>query len=390
MDAIHPIISTLVISIIFAFAFGFIASYAKLPAIVGYIFAGIFLSPNTPGLIADVEITKQLAEIGIILLLFDVGLHLTIDDLLRVKKIAIIGALTQMGITAILSLWLIHFLGFELIEAIIFGLSIAVASTIFLIKQFDQYHLKSSETAKIAFGWLVFEDIVMIFILVLLPVLVEINQKNLSIDLKEILQILFEVMLKIVLFIIAMITIAKKILPIFMMEIYKQRSMELISLAVLAVATGFAFIAHIFFNASFALGAFLAGFVLNKSLIGRKIVKKTIPLRDIFSVLFFISVGLLFDPKIIFNQPLLILIALFLIVVVKFLISFAIMRFFNKNIQESILLSVGLAQIGEFSFVLIALGNKMNVLSQDLYDVIICSAIICIIINTFLFRIIKK
>jgi CPA2 family monovalent cation:H+ antiporter-2 len=187
-----------------------------------------------------------------------------------------------------------------------------------------------------------------------------------------------------------MITIAKKILPIFMMEIYKQRSMELISLAVLAVATGFAFIAHIFFNASFALGAFLAGFVLNKSLIGRKIVKKTIPLRDIFSVLFFISVGLLFDPKIIFNQPLLILIALFLIVVVKFLISFAIMRFFNKNIQESILLSVGLAQIGEFSFVLIALGNKMNVLSQDLYDVIICSAIICIIINTFLFRIIKK
>ena len=387
MEHSYPLISTIVFSVVFAFLLGFIASRLKLPTIVGYIVAGILLSPHTPGFIADIEIAKQLAEIGIILLMFEVGLHFSMKDLLNVHKVAVPGAIIQMFLVAILSTLCAIYLQYNFMESLIFGISISVASTVVMLRQFEQYHLKNTQMAKIAIGWLVIEDIAMIVIMVILPPVVDMIRFNNQVNSNIIFENIAIIIGKILIFATAMITLGKKILPKFLITIHKCKSRELVSLSVLAIASGFAFIAHAIFGASFALGAFLAGFILNESEIGRKTVDKSLPLRDIFAVLFFISVGLIFNPKILAESPILILITTFIVIIGKGFVAFLIMKLFRKNTKDSLILSASLAQIGEFSFILTALAMKLNVISQSLYDMVIASAIISILLNPLLFKI---
>lgn len=390
MEHSYPLISTIVFSVVFAFLLGFIASRLKLPTIVGYIVAGILLSPHTPGFIADIEIAKQLAEIGIILLMFEVGLHFSMKDLLNVHKVAVPGAIIQMVSVSIVSSLCANFLGYNLLESIIFGISISVASTVVMLRQFEQYHLKNSQMAKIAVGWLVIEDIIMIIAMVILPPIVDMIRFQNSINTEIIIETIIIIISKILIFTIAMVTIGKKLLPKFLITIHKSRSRELVSLSILAIASGFAFIAHAIFGASFALGAFMAGFILNESEIGRKTVDKSLPLRDIFAVLFFISVGLIFNPYIITQEPILVFITTILVIFGKGIIAFVIMKLFKKTTNDSLILSASLAQIGEFSFILTALAMKLNIISQTLYDMVIASAIISILLNPLLFKIALK
>jgi len=387
MENLHPLMATIVFSVVFAFILGFVASNLKLPTIIGYITAGILLSPNTPGVIADIEIAKQLAEIGVILLMFNVGLHFSTKDLIRVKKIAVLGALSQMLITTLLCSLLAINLNYNVIESIIFGISLSIASTVVMLRVFDQFRLNHTDMAKIAIGWLVVEDIIMILILVLIPSTIEMLRNNQNINLNIISYNLSITLIKITLFVIAMITIGKKILPIFLLKIFKLRSRELVSLSILAIASGCALIANLIFGASFALGAFLAGFVLNNSFAGRRAVEKSVTLRDIFSVIFFISVGLIFNPKIIIQEPLLVIFATLLVIFGKSFIAFIIMKIFKKNTADSLVLSASLAQIGEFSFILVAMAIKLKIISQTLYDMVIISSIISITLNPFLFKI---
>lgn len=386
MEQSYPLITTIVFSVVFAFLLGFIASKTKLPTIIGYIVAGIVLSPNTPGFIADINIAKQLAEIGIILLMFEVGLHFSTKDLRNVHFIAIPGAIIQMLISTILSALCVYLLDYNWLESLIFGISLSVASTVVMIRQYEQYRLNNSQTAKIAIGWLVIEDIAMILVMVTLPTIAFMMKNNNQINGAVIMENIFIIISKIAIFTIAMVTIGKKLLPSFLMTIHKTKSRELVSLSILAIASGFAFIAYAIFGASFALGAFIAGFILNESEIGRKTVDKTLPLRDIFAVLFFISVGMIFNPAIIVKNPLLILLTTFLVIFGKGIIAFLIMRIYKKNKYESLILAVGLAQIGEFSFILSALAMKLDIISQNLYDMIIASAIISITLNPLLFK----
>lgn len=382
----YPLISTIVFSVVFAFILGYLACKLRLPSIIGYLIAGIFLSPHTPGITADVEIAKQLAEIGIILLMFDVGLHFSMQDLIRVKNVAIIGSLFQMISTTFLCTLIGLFFKFNIAESIIYGLCLSVASTVVMLRGFEQYRLQKTQIAKIATGWLIIEDIIMIVILFIIPIIAS-NLKNGEImNSQLIFYSLSTVLIKVIIFVIAMLTIGKKILPAILVAIYKTHSRELISLSILAIACGFAFIAHSFFQTSFALGAFIAGFVLNESKIGMKTVEKSVSLRDIFAVLFFVSVGLIFDPEIIFKRPFLIASTVFLIIFVKSFFGFIILRLLKKSKGESLILSASLSQIGEFSFILVVLCSNLGLISNEIYDIIISSAVISITLNPFLFK----
>jgi len=382
----YPLISTIVFSVVFAFILGYLACKLRLPSIIGYLIAGIFLSPHTPGITADVEIAKQLAEIGIILLMFDVGLHFSMQDLIRVKNVAIIGSLFQMISTTFLCTLIGLFFKFNIAESIIYGLCLSVASTVVMLRGFEQYRLQKTQIAKIATGWLIIEDIIMIVILFIIPIIAS-NLKNGKIMNSELIfYSLSTVLIKVIIFVIAMLTIGKKILPAILVAIYKTHSRELVSLSILAIACGFAFIAHSFFQTSFALGAFIAGFVLNESKIGMKTVEKSVSLRDIFAVLFFVSVGLIFDPEIIFKRPFLIASTVFLIIFVKSFFGFIILRLLKKSKGESLILSASLSQIGEFSFILVVLCSNLGLISNEIYDIIISSAVISITLNPFLFK----
>lgn len=382
----YPLISTIVFSVVFAFILGYLACKLRLPSIIGYLIAGIFLSPHTPGITADVEIAKQLAEIGIILLMFDVGLHFSMQDLIRVKNVAIIGSLFQMISTTFLCTLIGLFFKFNIAESIIYGLCLSVASTVVMLRGFEQYRLQKTQITKIATGWLIIEDIIMIVILFIIPIIAS-NLKNGEImNSQLIFYSLSTVLIKVIIFVIAMLTIGKKILPAILVAIYKTHSRELVSLSILAIACGFAFIAHSFFQTSFALGAFIAGFVLNESKIGMKTVEKSVSLRDIFAVLFFVSVGLIFDPEIIFKRPFLIASTVFLIIFVKSFFGFIILRLLKKSKGESLILSASLSQIGEFSFILVVLCSNLGLISNEIYDIVISSAVISITLNPFLFK----
>ena len=382
----YPLISTIVFSVVFAFILGYLACKLRLPSIIGYLIAGIFLSPHTPGITADVEIAKQLAEIGIILLMFDVGLHFSMQDLIRVKNVAIIGSIFQMISTTFLCTLIGLFFKFNIAESIIYGLCLSVASTVVMLRGFEQYRLQKTQISKIATGWLIIEDIIMIVILFVIPIIAS-NLKNGEImNSQLIFYSLSTVLIKVIIFVIAMLTIGKKILPAILVAIYKTHSRELISLSILAIACGFAFIAHSFFQTSFALGAFIAGFVLNESKIGMKTVEKSVSLRDIFAVLFFVSVGLIFDPEIIFKRPFLIASTVFLIIFVKSFFGFIILRLLKKSKGESLILSASLSQIGEFSFILVVLCSNLGLISNEIYDIVISSAVISITLNPFLFK----
>jgi CPA2 family monovalent cation:H+ antiporter-2 len=386
----YPLITTIVMSVALAFMLGLIAHRLKLPTILGYLVAGIFLGPNTPGFFANAEIAEQLAEIGVILLMFGVGLHFSVADLVRVYRVAIPGAFVQMSITTMLCIAAASALNHAPLESIVFGITLSVASTVVLLRALEQYKLNHSNIGKIAIGWLIVEDILMVIILVILPVIYKILNEGGAVDSKLILEMSFTIILKIIAFVMVMLFFGKKILPKVLIAISKTKSQELISLGTLAISSGFAFIAYTIFGASFALGAFMAGFILNESKIGKKFAEKSLPLRDIFAVLFFVSAGMLFNPSVLTKDPLMVVVGIALVIFGKAIISYFVMRLLRQDIYSSAILAVSLAQIGEFSFILAAVALKLNFLSHDLYDIVIISAIFSIALNPFLFKIIQR
>lgn len=381
----YALINTIIASVVTAFVFGMVAKKLNLPAIFGYLLAGVAIGPHTPGFVADVSLAKQLAEIGIILLMFGVGLHFSLRDLFDSRKIALPGALVQMVSATAIGAALASFLGYSFPTALIFGFSLSVASTIVLIRSLEQRNLLDAQGGKLAISWLIVEDIAMVFALVMLPVIAEIIQGSQQPSVVVIATTLLEVLFKIGGFFAFMFVVGRRFLPWLLVQIAKMRSAELNTLGTLAIALGFASIAYLVFDASLALGAFLAGVMLSESEIGKKSAENTLPLRDAFSVLFFVSVGMLFDPKTLL-QPVAVLMTFFIIVVAKSIAAIAITSWFKQPQSVTYAVAIGLAQIGEFSFILGGLALAKGLLDQELFNLILAGAMLSIVINPFLFR----
>ena len=382
----YDLINTIVSGIVAAFVCGMVAKKIKLPAIIGYLVAGIIIGPNTPGFVADIGMAQQLAEIGIILLMFGVGLHFSFRDFSRVKKIALPGAIAQIIIATIFGAMISKTLGYELAQSLVFGFALSVASTIVLLRSLEQKKLLDTEGGKVAIGWLIIEDIAMVIGIVLIPVMADLSFSNEQVDLEIIAKEIFMIIGKIALFFLFMMVVGRKLLPLILVQVGKKRSAELRTLSVLAIALGFSYIAYIVFDASLALGSFLAGMVLNESKIGHKSAESSTPLRDIFSVLFFVSVGMLFKPIVLIQHPIAVLSTIFTIIIVKSLVAYLIARLFRQNKEVCYIVAIGLAQIGEFSFILGSLALSKGLISDEMHNIILASAMISIIINSFLFN----
>jgi CPA2 family monovalent cation:H+ antiporter-2 len=383
----YGLINTIIASIVTAFLFGMVAKQLKLPSIFGYLLAGVAIGPHTPGFVADISLAKQLAEIGIILLMFGVGLHFSLKDLIESRKIALPGAVVQMisatFVGGMVGLWL----GYDIIASAIFGFSLSVASTIVLIRSLEQRKLLQSKGGKVAISWLIIEDIAMVFALVTLPVLAQIHHDATDTSPAHIAMTMLEVVFKIGGFFVFMVVVGRRLLPWVLVKTAKMRSEELNTLGSLAIALGFAMIAYVVFDASLALGAFLAGVMLNESEIGHKSAESSIQMRDAFSVLFFVSVGMLFDPSTLTQQPVAVAMTFMTIVVAKAVAALAITRWFAQPWNVSYPVAIGLAQIGEFSFILGGLALSKDLISQELYNLILAGAMLSIVVNPFLFRI---
>ena len=383
----HALINTIIATIVTAFVFGMVAKKLNLPTIFGYLLAGVAIGPHTPGFVADVSLAKQLAEIGIILLMFGVGLHFSFRDLLESRKIALPGAIVQMLIATAVGAWVAIMLGYAIMPAVIFGFSLSVASTIVLLRSLEQRDLLGSKGGKIAISWLIVEDIVMVLALVMIPIITEIANGEQEASAYVIISTVLIMILKIACFFAFMFVAGKGFLPWLLNTIAKMRSEELNTLGTLAIALGFASIAYIVFSASLALGAFLAGVVLSGSEIGRKSAESSIPMRDAFSVLFFVSVGMLFDPLTLIEQPMAVIMTFLVIIVAKSAAALAITGIFKLPSSVGYAIAIGLAQIGEFSFILGSLALMKGLIVQNLYNLILAGAMLSIVVNPFLFRI---
>ena len=382
----HTLIYTIIAGIVVAFVFGMVAKHLKLPAIFGYLLAGVAIGPHTPGFVADVSLAKQLAEIGIILLMFGVGLHFSFRDLLESRKIALPGALAQMLCATAVGAVLATLRGYDPVASIIFGFSLSVASTIVLIRSLEQRQLLESAGGKIAISWLIVEDIAMVLALVMLPVLADIMAGDAAASPSFIVVTFLTVLLKIGGFFAFMLIVGRRFLPWLLKRIAAIHSAEITTLGTLAIALGFALIAYVVFDASLALGAFLAGVMLNESEIGRKAADSSVQMRDAFSVLFFVSVGMLFDPSTLVTQPIAVLMTFLIIVLAKSMVALAITGWFRQPREVAYPVAIGLAQIGEFSFILGGLALTKGLITQDLYNLILAGAMLSIVVNPFLFR----
>ncbi|HCM84354.1 MAG TPA: cation:proton antiporter [Alphaproteobacteria bacterium] len=382
----YELIRTIALSIVGAFICGFIARKLKLPTILGYLVAGMLLGPHTPGFIADAHLAKQLAEIGIILLMFGVGLHFSLKDLINVRKIALPGALFQMLAATLIGAVVIRALGFPWINGFIFGLTLSVASTVVLLRALEHRHSIDTPAGKIAVGWLIVEDLAMVLAIVFMPVLADIILYEQEISSTFIFASLGSVLLKIGIFAVLMIFIGRRVLPGMLVLVAKTKSRELSSLAILAIALGLSYVAYSVFDASFALGAFLAGMILNESEIGHRSAEQSEPLRNTFAVLFFVSVGMLFNPRILLEQPVLVFATLLIIIVGKVAAALVITRIFRQTREASWTVAISLAQIGEFSFILAGMALMNGLMLEQHYNMVLAGAILSIGINPFLFK----
>ena len=382
----YQLITTIVGGIVTAAVFGYLAQLVRLPALVGYLVAGIVIGPYTPGFVADVKLAKQLAEIGIILLMFGVGLHFSIPDLVRVRRVAVPGALFQMFSATALGALIAYAIGFSVSNSLVYGLALSVASTVVLLRQLEAQDLLKTHAGKIAVGWLIVEDIIMVLAIVLLPVLADMLRADNALDPERIVLEVLTVTFKIGLFIVIMLLFGRRLLPPVLQKVANMGSQELLTLCTLALALGFAYLAYAVFDASFALGAFFAGLVLNESKIGKESAETSETLRDTFAVLFFVSVGMLFDPMTLMREPLLVLATLTVIVVGKAVAALVITRCFRQNWETSFVIAFSLAQIGEFSFILAGMGMSLGFLTQDLYNLILSGALLSIAVNPLLFH----
>jgi monovalent cation:H+ antiporter-2, CPA2 family len=382
-----PLITTIVAALTLAWLFAAVAHRLKLPPLVGYLLAGIVIGPFTPGYVADQNLAAQLAEIGVILLMFGVGLHFSLDDLLSVKKIAIPGAIVQIACATLLGMALAAWLGWGIGAGLVFGLALSVASTVVLLRALQERRLIETERGRIAVGWLIVEDIAMVLTLVLLPVVAGLLNGSGpdSASPAHIAYVLGVTAAKIAAFVAVMLIVGKRVIPWILHYMAHTGSRELFRLSVLIIALGAAFGAAELFGVSFALGAFFAGMILSESKLSQQAATETLPLRDAFAVLFFVSVGMLFDPAILVREPVPVLATLAIIIVGKSLAAYAIVRAFGYSNATSLTISASLAQIGEFSFILANLGVALMLLPEQGRDLILAGAIISILLNPFMF-----
>jgi CPA2 family monovalent cation:H+ antiporter-2 len=381
------LITTIAAALGLGLMFGMLAVRLRLPALVGYLAAGVIIGPATPGFVADVHLASQLAEIGVMLLMFGVGLHFSLDDLLEVKGIALPGAVLQIAVATLLGIGLTHLWGWDLGAGLVFGLALSVASTVVLLRALEDRGQLDSFNGRIAVGWLVVEDLVTVLVLVLLPALAgPLGGKGDSGG--PLWLSLGKTLLQVGAFIAFMLLVGRKLFPWFLWRVAKTGSRELFTLAVIAAAVGIAYGSSHLFGVSFALGAFFAGMVLRESELSHRAAEETLPLRDAFSVLFFVSVGMLFNPRVLVEHPLEVLGVVAIILVGKSLAAFALVLALRYPVNTAITVSASLAQIGEFSFILAALGISLGLLPELGQNLILAGAIISIAVNPLMFKLV--
>jgi len=390
MDHDLTLITTIAAGFGLALIFGFIAERCKLPALVGYLFAGILIGPATPGFVADVSIASQLSEIGVMLLMFGVGLHFSINDLMSVKRIALPGAVIQMIISTVLGMLLANWWGWTFGEGLIFGLALSCASTVVLLKALESRGILESMNGKIAVGWLVVEDLITVLVLVLMPPLAAIlGGVTTETTSTPLWQTMSFTLLQVTGFIVLMLVVGKRLLPWILWHVAKTGSRELFTLSVISAAIGIAYGAAILFSVSFALGAFFAGMVMRESEFSHRAAQESLPLRDAFAVLFFVSVGMLFEPSILLAKPLSVLAVVGIIVFGKSIAAMVITLGLRYPLNTALTVAASLAQIGEFSFILAGLGVSLGILPTEGMSLILAGALISIAINPLIFSIIK-
>ena len=375
-----------------ALIFGYISARLRLPPLIGYLVAGIIISPNTPGVVGDMALASQLAELGVMFLMFGVGMHFSLKDLLQVRRIALPGAILQIAVATLLGVAVSMLWGWSFGSALIFGLSLSCASTVVLLKALGDRGLLDSVNGKIAVGWLLVEDLVMVLALVLLPATAVLlgGYALPDTDTSQSIWITIGItLLKVTGFIAFMLIIGKRLVPMILQLVARLGSRELFTLTVVAAAISIAYGSYAVFGVSMALGAFFAGMVVKESDFSHRAEEETLPLREIFSILFFVSVGMLFDPAILIAEPLRILAVVAIIMVGKTLAAIALVLFFRYPINTALTVGASLAQIGEFSFILATLGLSLGLLTLDAQNLILAGALFSITLNSFVFSAIE-
>ncbi|MDV2484601.1 cation:proton antiporter [Acinetobacter towneri] len=374
-----------------ALVFGYIAARLRLPPLMGYLIAGVIISPNTPGIVADIHLANQLAELGVMFLMFGVGMHFSLNDLMQVRRIALPGAVLQIAVATLLGVGVSMMWGWSFGSALIFGLSLSCASTVVLLKALGDRGLLDSVNGKIAVGWLLVEDLVMVLALVLLPATAVLlgGQAIDNASDENIWLTLGLTLLKVSGFIAFMLIVGKRLVPFIMQIVARLGSRELFTLTVVAAAVSIAFGAYKIFGVSMALGAFFAGMVVKESDFSHRAEEETLPLREIFSILFFVAVGMLFDPRILIEEPLHVLAVVGIIMVGKTIAAMALVLFFRYPLNTALTVGASLAQIGEFSFILATLGVSLQLLSLEGQNLILAGALISITLNSFVFSAIE-
>jgi CPA2 family monovalent cation:H+ antiporter-2 len=388
------LITTIAAGLGLALIMGLVAARLKLPALVGYLIAGIIIGPATPGFVADVELSSQLAEIGVMLLMFGVGLHFSLDDLFAVRRIALPGAIVQIVVATLLGTVVAASWGWSLAAGVVFGLALSVASTVVLLRALEDRGVLETVNGRIAVGWLVVEDLVTVLVLVLLPPLAEWLAGNAHVPKegaanRSLVTTLALALGQISVFIALMLVVGKRLFPWLLWQIARTGSRELFTLCVIAAAVGIAYGSAELFGVSFALGAFFAGMVMRESPLSHRAAEESLPLRDAFSVLFFVSVGMLFDPTVIIRQPLHVLVVIAIIIFGKSLAAFFLVLLFRYPLNTALTVSASLAQIGEFSFILANLGVYLKLLPTEGQSLILAGAIISIALNPLIFQAIE-
>jgi CPA2 family monovalent cation:H+ antiporter-2 len=385
------LITTLAAGFALALVLGFVAVRLRLPALVGYLLAGIAIGPATPGFVADGEIAAQLAEIGVMLLMFGVGLHFSVADLLAVRRVALPGAIAQMAVATALGAGMSMLWGWPLGGALIFGLSLSVASTVVLLKALESRGIVDSANGRIAIGWLVVEDLAMVLVLVLLPALAPMLGGKAPVDAggRGLAWTLMVTLAQVGGFVAFMLIVGRRLFPWLLWQVTKTGSRELFTLCVVAAAVSIAYGSSALFGVSFALGAFFAGMVLRESEFSQRAAEQTLPLQDAFAVLFFVSVGMLFDPAVLVDRPLQVLATVLIITVGKSLAAAVLVLALRYPVKTALTASASLAQIGEFSFILAGLGLSLGLLPREGQSLIVAGALISIALNPLMFSIIE-
>lgn len=385
------LINTLAVGLSTAFVFGWLASRLHLPPLLGFLLAGIAVGPFTPGFVADVNLAPQLAEIGVILLMFGVGMHFSIADLMAVKRIAVPGALLQMAVATALGWALATWWGWSHAAALVFGLSLSVASTVVLLRALEDQGGLDTEVGRIAVGWLIVEDLLMVLALVVLPTLAPAAPATGAqagpVDVWLALGITFA---KVAVFVVFMLVVGLRFFPWLLKQVERTGSRELFTLAVVAVALGVALGSAALFGVSFALGAFFAGIVIHESDLSERAATETQPLQYLFGALFFVSVGMLLDPMVLVEKPVQVLMVTLIIVLGKSLASFVIVRALGYPLGSALTVSAALAQIGEFSFILAGLGISLRLLPDEANDLILAGALLSITLNPLMFKLVTR